>query len=90
MMGTYREYTRNLVEKYINLIYYFYMNYSKALKALREKLLLSQTDLAKMIGVTYVSVNRWENGRHEPSYKAKRMIHKLCQKNDIEIEKEGH
>jgi putative transcriptional regulator len=59
------------------------MDYQKALKALREKLLLSQTDMAKLLGVSYVSVNRWENGKHEPSYKAKRKIRDLCNSKGI-------
>jgi len=65
------------------------MDYSKALKGLREKLLLSQTEMAKMLGVSYVSVNRWENGKHEPSYKAKRKIRDLCIKNGIIASGEG-
>lgn len=66
------------------------MDYSKAIKALRENLLVSQTEMAKMLGVSYATVNRWENGHHEPSYKAKRQIRNLCKKHHISMEpKEG-
>ena len=44
------------------------MNYSKAIKELRQKLLVSQTELAEMLGVSFATVNRWENGHFEPSY----------------------
>ena len=62
------------------------MNYSKAIKALREKLLLSQTEFAEKIGVSFATVNRWENRKHEPTYKAKRQIVSLCKKNKINME----
>jgi putative transcriptional regulator len=61
------------------------MNYSRLLKAIREKELLSQTELAEKLGVSYVSVNRWENGKHEPSYKTKREIIRICKKDGIDL-----
>lgn len=59
------------------------MDYSTVLKDLREKLLISQTDLAKMLGVSYASVNRWENKKCQPTLKAKRTIRKLLEKERI-------
>ena len=53
------------------------MDYSKALKEYREKCLLTQTELAKKLGVSYVSINRWENKKFEPTMKVKRKLHKL-------------
>jgi putative transcriptional regulator len=61
------------------------MNFGKALKALREKLVLSQTEMTVLLGTVYVSVNRWENGKHEPAYKVKREILALCRKNNIQV-----
>lgn len=61
------------------------MKYSDAIKELRRRMLVSQTELAKMLGVSYATVNRWENGLHEPVYKAKRKLNKLLQKYDIDI-----
>ncbi len=37
------------------------------IKKIREKLGLSQEDLARQLGVSYTTVNRWENGRFKPS-----------------------
>jgi putative transcriptional regulator len=61
------------------------MDYGKALKALREKLLITQTELAQKLGVSYASVNRWENGKCEPTMKAKRKIKQLVEKEKIGV-----
>lgn len=55
-------------------------------KELRDKLLLSQTELAKKLGVSYATVNRWENGDHEPTLKDRCKIVTLCKKHKIQIE----
>ena len=47
-------------------------------------MLISQTELAEMLGVSFASVNRWENGKHEPTIKAKRKLRELFRKNGIE------
>ena len=47
------------------------------IKKLRNKMLLTQQELAKLLSVAYVSINRWENGVHEPTMKAKRELMKL-------------
>jgi putative transcriptional regulator len=39
--------------------------------------------MADMLGVTFATVNRWENGKHEPSIKQKRAIRDLCIKYGI-------
>lgn len=59
------------------------MNWAKSIKQLREKLLITQTELAEMIGVAFVSVNRYENGIHEPTMKIKRKLMKLFKENNI-------
>lgn len=53
------------------------MDYLKAIKEYREKKFLSQNDLAEILKVSVVTVNRWENGHFEPTIKCKRMLHKL-------------
>jgi DNA-binding XRE family transcriptional regulator len=53
------------------------MDYSKLIKSLREKMLLTQTEFAEKLGVSFGSVNRWENGKHEPTMKVKRQLKKL-------------
>lgn len=62
------------------------MDYSKLSKELREKLILSQAELAELLGVSFASVNRWEIGHHEPTIKSKRKIVVLCKKHKIKID----
>lgn len=53
--------------------------------SLRNKLILSQEDFARLLGVSFASVNRWERGHHEPTIKVKRKIVELCKENNIEL-----
>lgn len=62
------------------------MNYQSLVKKLREKLIITQVELAKLLDVSFASINRWETGKHEPTTKTKRKIVLLCQKNNIELE----
>ena len=62
-------------------------DYQKLVIELRNKLVISQTELANMLGVSFASVNRWEKGRYEPTIKIKRKIIELCKKNNIELVK---
>lgn len=60
------------------------MKYSKRIKLLREKLLLSQKELADMLDVSFVSVNRWETGKFNPTIKSKRKLNDLFNKYQID------
>jgi len=55
---------------------------SSELKKLRRKSLLSQTDFAKAIGVSYSTVNRWENGKALPNFQTLKRIKGFCEAND--------
>ena len=48
------------------------------IKEVRVQLDLSQEDFAREIGVSYATVNRWENGRFLPSKMALRQIETYC------------
>jgi len=43
-------------------------------KEIRKQLDLSQEDLARELGVSFATVNRWENGQVRPSKLAKAQI----------------
>lgn len=60
-------------------------DYQKMIVSLRNKLILSQEEFAKLLGVSFASVNRWERGRHEPTIKVKRKIIELCKKHKVEL-----
>lgn len=62
------------------------MKYSEAIYKLRNKMLLTQTEFANKIGVSYASVNRWESGVYKPTMKIKRLLDPLFKKYDIEVE----
>lgn len=62
------------------------MNYSIQIRKIRDRLLVTQEELASMLGVTFATVNRWEMGHHEPSMKQKRAIRDLCRKKKIPFE----
>ncbi len=61
------------------------MLYSEKIKILREKLLLTQEELATSLGVTVVTVCRWETGKCEPTIKAKKAIKKFIDDNNLVI-----
>jgi len=50
---------------------------AKTIKDLRAKLGLTQEQFAAKVGVTFSTVNRWENGRGGPSPLAMRRIEEL-------------
>lgn len=62
------------------------MSYAEAIKYLRKKLILSQAELAKLLGVSIQSINRWENGKHEPTIKIKRKLVSYFEKHEIEVD----
>ncbi len=62
------------------------MTYAQKIKKLREVLLITQQELAYLLGVSIVTVNRWENGKFEPTMKMKRKIVELSKTNNIELE----
>lgn len=59
------------------------MNYSDLIKSIRGELLITQTELAELLGVTFATVNRWEKGHHEPGIRQKRAINSFCKKKKI-------
>lgn len=64
-------------------------DYQKMIVSLRNKLILSQEDFAKLLGVSFASVNRWERGHHELTIKVKRKIVELCEKQGIQLMVKG-
>ena len=65
------------------------MDYSKSIKLLREKMFISQKELADLLEVSFVSVNRWENGKFNPTIKAKRKLSDLFIKYNVKTNERG-
>ena len=62
------------------------MNYSEAIKTLRHRLIISQTEFAELLGVSFATVNRWENGHFDPTIKIKRKLKPYFEKYNIGVE----
>jgi len=62
------------------------INYPDAIVRLRAKLNISQTELAELLGVSFTSINRCENGKYEPTKIAKIKLQELFQKYNIKLE----
>lgn len=59
------------------------MNFSDKVKFVRNKLGLSQTDLAAHLGSSYAMINRWEGGLVQPSKSKIQMFEKFCAEKGI-------
>lgn len=53
---------------------------SEVVKEIRRQLSLSQEDLARALGISFSTVNRWENGLVKPSKLAKAQLDTFCAK----------
>jgi DNA-binding XRE family transcriptional regulator len=62
------------------------MTYAEKIKRMREMMLITQQELASLLNVSVITVNRWENGKFEPSIKLKRQIRNIINENGVEIE----
>lgn len=61
------------------------MTYSEAIKKLRNKLILTQTEFGELFGVSFATVNRWEAGKFKPTTKLKRKLAPYFEKYNIEV-----
>ncbi|MBN1843834.1 MAG: helix-turn-helix transcriptional regulator [Deltaproteobacteria bacterium] len=53
-------------------------DYPLLVKEVRRQLAISQEDLARELGVSYATVNRWENGQAKPSKLARAQLDAFC------------
>lgn len=59
------------------------MLFSEKVKIVRAELLLSQKELAKEIGVSYVTISRWESQGLKPSFLAEKKFETFCKTKGI-------
>ncbi len=67
------------------------MQLGDKIRIVRKKAFLTQEEFAARLDVTISTINRWENNRVRPNFKAMRKIKDFCTSNgilydDIEIE----
>ncbi len=53
-------------------------DYPSLIKEVRRQLSISQEDLARELGVSYATVNRWENSQAKPSKLARAQLDAFC------------
>ncbi len=54
--------------------------FSDIVKDTRKKLGLSQQNLADELGISFATINRWENGRTKPFHLARVQFESFCEK----------
>ncbi len=62
------------------------MDFSEKVKYVRVNLNLSQENLARELGVSFATINRWENGSYNPSRLAQKAFEDFCNTNNIKFE----
>ena len=59
---------------------FIHPDYAALVKEVRRQLAISQEDLARELGVSYATVNRWENGQAKPSKLARAQLDAFCKR----------
>ena len=69
-------------------------DYATLVKEVRRQLAISQEDLARELGVSYATVNRWENGQAKPSKLARAQLDAFCERMQaagmLDLAENGH
>ena len=61
------------------------MTLGEKIKGIREKSFFTQKELAKELGVSVISIIRWENDQNKPSLSIRKKIFQYCKDNNIEM-----
>ena len=62
------------------------MDFSDKIRYVRDKLEMSQEDLARALNVSFASINRWENRKAKPIKIAKAAFDTFCESNGISFD----
>ena len=62
------------------------MSFSNDIKMIRHKCLMSQIEFAKVLGVSFATVSRWEAGRSRPNFKTMKLINSFCKTQGIDFD----
>lgn len=62
------------------------MEFSEQIKYVRLKLHMSQMEFGQLLGVSFTTVNRWENGKTTANYRTLRRFEQLCKDKNISFE----
>lgn len=62
------------------------MDFSEMIKYIRKKSLLTQSAFADVLGVSFSTINRWENGKAVPQITMLKRINDFCVANNIPVD----
>ena len=62
------------------------MTFPEKMRYVREKLNISQEDLARALNVSYATINRWENSKTKPIKMAQSAFDNYCEEHGIRFE----
>lgn len=61
------------------------MDFPATVKYVREKLNMSQEELAHALKVSFATINRWENGKTSPNKMARSVFFSFCEQRGLQI-----
>ncbi len=62
------------------------MDFPSVVKYARDKLGMSQEEMAHALKISFTTINRWENGKTHPNKMAKSVFFAFCEQHGIEAE----
>ena len=62
------------------------MPFSSEIKNFRLSCLMNQTEFGNALGVSFTTVNRWENGKARPNIKAMKALKQYCEERGLPYE----
>jgi len=62
------------------------MDFAQTVKEIRNRLNISQEQLARELHISFATVNRWENGKNSPNMLAKKTLFDFCKEKGLEEE----
>ena len=65
------------------------MEFSEKVRLVREKLNMSQEDLARALNVSFSTINRWENEKTKPIKMARDVFDTFCKSYGISFDESG-
>lgn len=64
------------------------MEFKEKIKFVRGELLLTQKELAKSMGISFATMNRWELGKTSPQLVQLKKFENFCKANNIVLPKD--
>ena len=64
------------------------MDIPDKVRFVRDKLKISQEDLARALNVSYATINRWENSKTKPTRMALAVFNDYCEKHGIKFDED--